>query len=193
MATAATVYAAFNSLPASVRATAILAGGALRAIFDRTDVKDYDLFFRNREDYEDALSTLLGLVDYTDASGWRIEGELGSYGTAMLISPAGLQFNLIGFVFAEREEHLKLFDFRCCRIMLYQVGGVVYRHAEPGAIEDAIEKRLVVLSNNGEERTIRRIEHYINDYGYRLPDEEADARSYVARIPLAPRGGCGYE
>lgn len=197
MATASDIYAVFNTLPQSVRDTAILAGGALRAIYDKTEVKDYDLFFRTREDYEAAIMVLSGLVKMDDnfeytADSWRIGEHLGSYGTANFISPDGRLFNLIGFVFGSPTDHLKLFDFRCCRMALYAEGGTLRFMAEPLACFDAEMKWITVLSNNGEERTLRRIEHYTKDYGYRIPPHYTSPKEYVKRIPVAPRGGGGY-
>lgn len=197
MTTSSSILAALDELPESVRRAAILAGGALRAVYDGSKVKDFDLFFRTKEDYEAAISALAALVkcdaDFEPEPGsWRIGEHLGSYGTANFISPTGRLFNLIGFVFGEPLEHLALFDFLCCRMTVFQSNGRPVFHAEHGAVEDASARRLTVLSNNGTERTIKRIEHYMEDYGYKLVDPEDSPAEYVRRIPLSPRGGNGY-
>lgn len=186
MATASDIYAVFNTLPQSVRDTAILAGGALRAIYDKTEVKDYDLFFRTRDDYNEAIAVL------QDLTGWRLLDIQGSGNTVVFRSIDGHLFNLIGFVFGSPTDHLKLFDFRCCRMALYAEGGTLRFIAEPLACFDAEMKWITVLSNNGEERTLRRIEHYTTDYGYRIPPHYTSPKEYVKRIPVAPRGGNGY-
>ena len=197
MTTSSSILAALDELPESVRRAAILAGGALRAVYDGSKVKDFDLFFRTKEDYEAAISALAALVKHDadfepEPGSWRIGEHLGSYGTANFISPTGRLFNLIGFVFGEPLEHLALFDFLCCRMAVFQSNGRPVFHAEHGAVEDASARRLTVLSNNGTERTIKRIEHYMEDYGYKLVDPEDSPAEYVRRIPLSPRGGNGY-
>ncbi len=186
MTPSSSILAALDELPESIRRTAILAGGALRAEYDGSNVKDYDLFFRSRKEYEAALDAL------HNAEGWLNEDQYGSYGTAVFSSPTGRQFNLIGFVFGEPEEHLKLFDFLCCRIAVFFCDGRLVYHAEPGAVSDAMSRCLRVMSNNGVDRTIKRIEHYMEDYGYKLVDPEDSPAEYVRRIPLSPRGGNGY-
>lgn len=197
MTTSSSIREALDELPESVRKAAILAGGALRAVYDGSKVKDYDLFFRTKEDYEAAISALAALVkydaDFVLAPGsWQIGERLGSYGTANFISPSGRLFNLIGFVFGEPREHLQLFDFLCCRMAVFFLDGHLVFHAEPGALPDAMSRRLRVMSNNGVDRTIKRIEHYMEDYGYKLVDPEDSPAEYVRRIPLSPRGGNGY-
>lgn len=197
MTPSSSILAALDELPESIRRTAILAGGALRAVYDGSQVKDYDLFFRTAEDYGAAVAALVGLVKYDHnfvkvPGSWEIGEHLGSYGTANFISPSGRLFNLIGFVFGEPLEHLALFDFLCCRMAVFQSNGCPVFHAEHGAVEDASARRITVLSNNGTERTIKRIEHYMEDYGYKLVDPEDSPAEYVRRIPLTPRGGNGY-
>ncbi len=49
------IFATFATLPDAVSATAIIGGGALRAFFDGSKVKDYDLFFRTKADFDAAL------------------------------------------------------------------------------------------------------------------------------------------
>ena len=147
-------------LPPSIAHRVFLAGGALRAFLDGTTVKDYDLFFANREDYEAAVATMRAL-------GWEELPE--SYpGAPQFLSPKGLVFNLVGFAFLPLAEQLRRFDFRCCAIGAYIPKGhmdsqVTFLH---GAFADCIERRLVLQSNNGTERERKRIRHYTEDYGY---------------------------
>ncbi|WP_251274144.1 hypothetical protein, partial [Enterobacter hormaechei] len=82
--------------------------------------------------------------------------------------------SLIGFEFGTPHEHCARFDLRCCaHVAIYEpsTDEVVVVSLE-GAVADASKKLLFVLNNNGTERTIRRITHYVEDYGYTLhPDQ----------------------
>lgn len=156
----------FDILPEAARGFAIVGGGALRAYFDRTTVKDYDLFFRCLADY----STVLAVLKH---AGWE---ELPApAGTSALLSPCGKLFNLIGFAFGSPREHIERFDFRCCAIAAwYDTYGVLHMIHDEGAIADAIQRRLVVRNNNGTGRTVQRIVRYQGLYGYSLDVPEVD-------------------
>ncbi|WP_408953197.1 hypothetical protein [Lysobacter sp. Hz 25] len=183
-------------LPKGAREVSILAGGALRAYYDGTPVKDYDLFFRNHGHY-------LRAVNEMSAAGFTHLRKVG--GSEGWLSPCGKEFNLVSLVYGEPLDHVGRFDFRCCQLAAYFVvnaGGI------RGATElrtvmanqarvDCRKKRLKLQNNNGTERTAKRIEHYENDYGYSLvgikltPNARPRRiRRYVARVPVS---GTGHE
>lgn len=181
---AATILAV---LPPAARAVSIVAGGALRAYYDKTAIKDYDLFFRN---FEDCHAAALALR----AAGWL--PECAPVGTALWRSPCGLLFNLVHFTFGCPEEHVNAFDFRCCQLAAWYEDGRLYVARAPKASIDAKHKRIRLVNNNGTERTAGRIERYERDYGYVLSgirtctlNRPARIRRYVARRPVSRRGG----
>lgn len=199
-----TTYAAqvLRSLPHIVAATSILGGGALRAFYDGTAVKDFDLFFASDEHYQGALIAMLAnhAFDYEGSAG-RTE--------IFRCRMTGRVFNLVGFCYGDATAQMERFDFRCCRMVAYLADGDVVFRADPDAVADAQAKRLVVLCNNGAERTERRVQHYIHDYGYALDtsvdghlepeaplplpttsemDPKDFMRRYLARVPAGTGG-----
>jgi hypothetical protein len=156
------------SLPLGTESLAILGGGALRAFFDKTEVKDYDLFFRSEQDYAFANASF-HLSE-------RFEELESPAGTAQYREKrTGRLFNLIGFHFNTPEEHAKEFDFRCCQLVAWFDSNMEFnRHFEIGAVSDATDKLIVVVNNNGEERTLKRIDKYITQYGYTVQVDTAD-------------------
>lgn len=158
----AATYAAsvFALLPAQFRQLAILGGGALRAQFDGTAVKDFDLFFRSEDDYLRAVASLRCCPAFSFV---ELRGR-----TAVFCDTAGREWNLIGFAFGSAAEHRARFDFRCCAMTVEYADEAPVFIIDDNAILDAMRKRLVVRNNNGTDRTLRRIEHYVNDYGYTL-------------------------
>lgn len=194
------VRAILEELPEHIRERVIIAGGCLRAFYDGTTVKDYDLFFRSVQDYLAADRALADLAHSSDSAAW-IENFDVAAATAEFISPTGKRFNLVGFAFGEVEEQLSRFDFLCCAMAAWQEpNGMVCFVPVEGSIEDATAKRLTVRVSNGDERTLRRIARYENDYGYAvdlgdtavpLGTREAVLRQFVAS---RPRGGsCGSD
>lgn len=158
--------ALFALLPSFTRSAAMIGGGALRAYYDKTEVADVDLFFRTNADYERALAEM------HEHPAFRFTGWKGR--TAVFKRGDGLEYNLIGFMWDDAQGTLARFDFRCCRMVAWIANdGSLEFLAEPGAINDAVTKTLIVLLNNGTERTIKRVLHYQNDYGYVL-DMTAD-------------------
>jgi hypothetical protein len=175
-------------LPQEAREVAILAGGALRAYYDKTEIKDYDLFFRGVDDAEAAERALLG-------AGWHWE-DANTGGNSVWRSPCGKLFNLICFTFGTPEEHVNRFDFRCCQIAAWLDGGKLHMLRVSQASIDAKKKRLRLVNNNGTERTAKRIERYEQGYGYTLSglrkcpvNRPARIRRYVARRPVSQKGG----
>jgi hypothetical protein len=167
-----------KSLPWWIRDNAILAGGALRAAFDGTEVKDYDLFFRSEEHFQFAVRILQQHMLYA-------EGADAGRTKLFVCVENGYQINLVGFAFGTPEETMARFDFRCCRMALYVDNLMPTFSAEPGAVEDAQTKTLNVLICNGEDRTVRRIEHYENDYGYTVVVPEVPSDDFDIDDPLA--------
>lgn len=159
---------------------AILAGGALRAAFDGTAPGDIDFFFRSRWDYRFAcmhywLLSLFGLYTCLPAP----------HGTRRFRNKVtGELINLVGFVFGTPNAHMERFDFRCCKMAITcsRRGGVAF-YALPGAINDALNKQLVVVNNNGTQRTVKRIQRYVRDYGYTLVSDDADEDAGDAEAP----------
>lgn len=154
----------FDVLPAEVRHLVILGGGCLRAFHDGTAIKDIDCFFRNQDDYHQVADVL------SWTPGWV--SEVAPNRVRNFRSPTGELVSLIGFSFGQAVDHLERFDFRCCGHVAVLVNERVVLASLPGAEEDCAERLLYVLNNNGTERTIRRIRHYVEDYGYSLhPDQ----------------------
>ncbi|MCO5735943.1 hypothetical protein [Stenotrophomonas maltophilia] len=148
-------------LPEDVRRTAILAGGALRAYYDKTPLADVDLCFRSSADFDKAFVSMC-CRDY-DFREWK-----GRSAVFKRVSD-GLEFNLIGFMHGDPAETIERFDFRCCRMAAwYDADGGLRTLFGHGAVGDAVTKTLVILVNNGTPRTVKRINHYVQDYGYTL-------------------------
>lgn len=194
-------------LPTAVRGDVILAGGALRCFFDKTEQADVDLFFRSDEDFLRCLEVMHA------HPGFRYDGCKGRSEVFIRVVD-GIEFNLIGFAFGSPQETIERFDFRCCRMAAWMNGnGGLEFVSDPHAVSDAVIKALIVMVNNGTERTLRRIDHYVLDYGYKLDldvvdhlTEEADAdvlddlgqvsvvsatpkQRYIARLPRCGNGG----
>ncbi|WNH52450.1 hypothetical protein [Stenotrophomonas oahuensis] len=148
-------------LPEAVRRTAILAGGALRAYYDKTKLADVDLCFQNREDFDAAFVAMCSR-DYTFME-WKGRSAVFKRNVD------GMEFNLIGFMHGTPEDTIARFDFRCCRMAAwYDADGGLRTLFGHGAVGDAVTKTLVILVNNGTPRTVKRINHYVQDYGYTL-------------------------
>lgn len=186
-------------LPEHIRSLPILAGGSLRSVFDGTEPKDFDLFFRNHEDFKLTKAAL-------EDAGWELVETIG--GSFVYLSPSNHLFNLVGFLFGTPAETISRFDFRCCALAVSTDAdtGTLCFISDEGAIEDAESKRLTLRWNNGDERTMRRLEHYFDDYGYTAPLPEPEGsdpgdtrcsigtREAVLRelIRTAPTGQGGY-
>ena len=194
--------ALFRLLPADVRSFAIIGGGALRCFFDKTPMADIDLLFRNEEAFQAAIkafSETPGHYFIKHKGRSEVWGQTGS----------NVEFNLIGFCFGTAQETIERFDFRCCRMAaFYNENCGMEFVSDPHAVSDAVTKSLIVLVNNGTERTLMRIAHYVDDYGYVLdldvdehlvaepePDEESAelpptrVSTYISRLPRCGSGG----
>jgi hypothetical protein len=144
-----------NELPRNVRDKAILAGGAIRAFYDRTPVKDYDLFFRS---FGDFLVTLIAVL----RAGWRLEKWAGR--TFYMRAPSGKLFNLVGFNFGTPEWQVKRFDLSCCSFAAYfDEDNLEYRMTQLGCARDDAEKKRLWARHPTSQK---RLAHYRDDYGY---------------------------
>jgi len=172
-----------SELPPAIRSLCILGGGALRAFFDGTTVKDYDLFFANNDDFEAALHAV------GDGPRFTYDGNAGR--TVTFRSDSGMDFNLIGFAFGSARDHAAAFDFRCCQMVAWieEDSGEVRFYAEPGAEDEATRRILTVVNNNGTDRTEERITRYSQVYGY-VPNLEGfeNVKLYLASKPVTQRG-----
>lgn len=150
-----------RKLPASVQTLPILGGGALRAYFDGTPVKDYDLFFRSHEDF--------AAVEAAFRNDFGFFPSASNNGALTFYDRDGNEWNLIGFAFGDETEHFNRFDFRCCAMVAWLTPeGTACFASDTYAIQDAETKALYVRNNNGTERTLRRIARYVEVYGYAL-------------------------
>ena len=165
-------------LPTAVQQSAIVAGGALRCFYDGTESNDVDLFFRSYEEFTAAVDAM---------SRHPLFRRAGDKGRTAVFVRDGVEYNLIGFAFGDPWATIARFDFRCCRMAAWLSDSEVLLAAEPEAAADAQMKRLVVLLNNGDARTERRIRHYVEDYGYRL-DITVDAHCVGEHAPLLYQG-----
>jgi len=168
---AQSLYARF---PSSLRPVIFLGGGCLRAYYDNTLIKDIDCFFNNEEDYAAVKEEL-------ERSRNHVLRKAGERYCEYTYLPDGTVINLVGFTFGSPREHLERFDFRCCQLIAWwgTHGNGVCAVYHPDAPDDARDKLLYIVNNNGTERTLRRIAHYVEDYGYTLHPaqtvEQADA------------------
>ncbi|NIJ81168.1 hypothetical protein [Xanthomonas cannabis] len=161
MSYGAYIKAIFLDMPAAARIVSILGGGALRSFYDGTPAKDYDLFFRSYQDY------LIAFAAFSQ-QGNRYKELAAPNGTSQFHDlSTGRLFNLVGFHFDTPQGHRDAFDFRCCMFVAWLEFDLPTASAHPNAAADAEAKRLVVMNNNGDERTYARMHRY-RDYGYRL-------------------------
>jgi len=157
----------FRMLPEDMREYTFIAGGSLRAYYDKTTIKDIDCFFRSREDYEAACIEISTSPQFTLTRGsdrfleYRREN--------------GVLINLVGFVFGEPCAHIERFDFRCCQMVAYygEDDGRARVETTEDALDDARARLLYIQNNNGTERTLKRIERYLSNYGYTLHPDQA--------------------
>lgn len=92
-------------------ADAILAGGAISSVFMDLPVKDYDIFFRTKENLEQALYPLDALCEDSEDCFKVIETD-----TACTYSIGTITLQLISmdYILGSPEEVLSKFDFTCC-------------------------------------------------------------------------------
>lgn len=174
----------FRSAPAGVDVLAMLAGGALRAFFDGTPVKDYDLFFCSMDDYDTARWL------FTRDPRFFEPGSVETPPNTRVFRDAttGREWNLVGFDFQPTLGALVMgFDFTCCAMAaeIVSADGSVEFCAAEHAVEDALRKVLRPQTKKPLPRTIARIRRY-RRYGYRL------ARPFFRAWAACPEGRGGY-
>jgi len=158
----------YRHFPEWCRSLVILGGGCLRSYYDGTPIRDIDCFFRSEQAYDVMKNTLIR------ADGYALHKEHERY--CEFRHPDGSILNLVGFVFGTSKEHLDRFDFRCCQFVAWlDEDGGLRTNYNLDAPNDAEDRLLYIQNNNGTERTLRRIQHYIEDYGYSLhPDQTVE-------------------
>lgn len=188
----------FAGMPAAVRPLAMLAGGALRAQFDGTEVKDRDLFFRNDADYQTAYKAFLD-ESFGDNAVFEIHMvDSAERYPAFVRKDDGRVYQLIGLYFHERPTLLaQSFDFRCCAMVAWEVfctpvcpHGCPAKCSEfelfcaPGSTQDAELLQLVPQVRQSDERIEKRVARYAQR-GYRKCDGFAER---LARMPVVSSG-----
>lgn len=163
----------YTVLPKAIRKKCFIGGGCLRAFFDGTPIRDIDVFFQCRDDFELAVGLVTG-------EGWkRLQTGSTSFPS---FQHAGLTFNFIGFRYMESHQALALsFDFRCCA-MTSCFDEVPLFYFAPSSQEDAREKKLIPLNIQSIDRLSRRVEKY-KAYGYRETEELRAAYEVARAIP----------
>lgn len=185
------VWKLFDCIPSGAVEVSIIGGGALRSYWDGTPVKDIDLFFRSHADFLRALEAF--------HSDMRFFEVLSSDGTRDFVTALGERFSLIGFGFGEPEDQMLRFDFRCCAVVAWINDGSLFILEDAEAARDAALKLLYIRNQHGTNRTMRRIEHYVEDYGYELhPDQVAELEPeepdlFPETIPKYPKDEAPYK
>lgn len=152
----------FAKIPTGAQRISILAGGALRAFYDGTKVKDYDLFFRDRGDF---LRAVLAFQQSTSPV-WAV-AQTGPK-TYIAEHPLLGKFNLVGFRFGTPREIIDSFDFTCCQFAAFRGHITNEIHTIQGHRShlDARQKILKLTNTQPLRVTEEREAHYMNDYGY---------------------------
>jgi len=174
----------FDKLPACVDALAYVGGGCLRSYWDRTPIKDYDLFFGSHEDW------LLACQRFRSDPAFVETTKIGEETYPSFQRDGEPPFNLIGFRFHKSADALcSSFDFTCVafvaeRTEMYGVPRMTW-HSD--AIQDASRKHLVFQSIQHIDRVELRVSRY-ESYGY------TKTKDFIRRLPechLAPRSAAG--
>lgn len=142
----------------------ILAGGSLRAIFDKTDlIKDFDLFFTNRQKFVD--------IDFKlERLGFECvflcpKGELKTY------KKDDMKIQLITKIYYPNvSELLRTFDINACRFATD--GEFLYCPIE--AIRDVKKKRITLFRVDYPNATFKRMLKY-RDKGYKITNESIES------------------
>lgn len=181
---ARSVYA---KMPAGLSALAFLAGGTFRSFFDGTKVKDHDLFFASHGDFQMAVMFFRLSPEFVETT------KPGEQSYPSFQRGDETPFNLIGFRFFKRAESLAhSFDFRCCGFAAEMVDSeTVEVYSVAGAANDATDRVLTFLNHQHIDRVIRRMDRYVDQYGYR-PSEQFEEGLVICRgMPVDTSAG-GY-
>lgn len=139
----------------------ILAGGALRNIWDYCGIKDYDIYFANEASLKGATKF------FRDHE--KIENGFGSIEN---YHRYGIDFQLIHINYYHNSPTLlNDFDFMCCGFALaFTDEGWKFDNLV-GAIEDATAKKLRILNPRDPYGTAHRIPRFLSR-GYTMEREE---------------------
>lgn len=175
----------YNTLPAGVRPLAFIAGGCFRSLYDGTPVKDIDLFFASRADFNAALRCF-------EASSIFTELPSGCGGCPIFTDGVNPPVNLVGFRFHATLRALVLdFDLTCitCGAAMTEPG-VVETFALAEFHSDASNKRLRFNKVQNYCRAIRRLTRY-EGYGYTRCESVKRDLERAHHVP-APTLGVDY-
>lgn len=168
---------------------AVLAGGAIRAIYDNIPSKDYDIFFTDQNDYDDLNHKCLVKYRLVKATP---NNDLREY----LI--AGHRIQLVRTkIYGTQQEILNDFDFVCNKFALWfhtglKVPAQFARHA-PGqefkllaqGTNDAMIRKLTIANVHHSLTTFERIQEFRNR-GYKIKDDEFRKFLAMAGDPKIP-------
>ena len=167
----------FAVLPPGVDALAFIAGGCFRALYDKTEVKDIDLFFASYSDYQLALQFFAHDMRFTEL-------ESPTSGARIFTDGVRPPFNLVGFRFPPNLRELVMgFDFTAvtCGAEMTEPG-VVDVIEGPLFYPDATNKILRFNKVQNHDRAVKRVARY-EEYGYTLA---ASMRFDMLRSRLIP-------
>jgi hypothetical protein len=152
----------YDLMPPGMSALAYLAGGCFRSFYDRTPVKDYDLFFASYADWSLAVTFFRMSEEFTEIT-QDGEGQFPSFQRE-----GHPPFNVIGFRFQRGTQALaRSFDFTCCQFAAEMVDPETCEVFSTALAEsDAASKTLRIANHQHIDRVIRRARKYVETYGY---------------------------
>ena len=112
-----------------VKTNGFVAGGCFKNIFNGEKVKDFDIFFRNLEDYTQAVNLYTSYVK-DDKLPWR-EAYKNAKVHAFYNENTGMRVELNKSVFGEPKEVLDAFDFTITQFAYYSQPAI--KEELPGA------------------------------------------------------------
>lgn len=89
-----------------------IAGGCFKNVFKNEKVKDVDVFFENKEDFEDALIEFRNNDEYNEI--YENENAVGFFDNKMKV-----QIDLVRSSFLPPQEMIQSFDFTIAKFALY--------------------------------------------------------------------------
>lgn len=177
----------YGKMPAGLSALAFLAGGTFRSFLDGTNVKDHDLFFASHADWQMAVNFFRWTPEFVETT------KPGEQSYPSFQRGDETPFNLIGFRFYRRIEDLaSSFDFRCCGFAAEMVDPeTVEVFSVDGAATDAADRVLTFLNHQHIDRVIRRMDRYVDQYGYRRGEQFEEGLIVCRGMPVDSSAG-GY-
>lgn len=150
----------YASLPPAVAARSMIAGGALRAFYDQTEVKDYDLYFQSKADM-DAVDAAFAAGGYELIFRCPL-GLLVTYRDAY-----GMKYQVIGLAFFNSPaEVIHTFDITASQFAVRQHPSGEIEVAEGFfAVEHALQKKLAIHALPYPAASLKRVGKYI-EKGY---------------------------